>query len=76
MAEEKLNYHLGEKILFSNVEDIYKQLKEIDLTSAKSIDLDAEDLEELDLIGLQLLTAFVKKAKNLLRINRLKPKPF
>ena len=63
MSEENLNFHLGEKVMFNNITEVYDKLKAVDLSSAKSIALDSEDLEELDLIGLQMFSAFVKKAE-------------
>ena len=63
MSEETINFHLGEKIAFTNIADVYEKLKSIDFSKAKNVELDAEDLEELDLMGLQMLMAFIGKVQ-------------
>ncbi len=55
---------LDEKINMDNIDKLFLQFSDVDSKVVKQVIIDAEDVEDIDFVGLQTIVSFLKTMEN------------
>lgn len=64
-ANQEVTITLEESINLDNIDALHSLLIGVNPSNTKKVTIDADDLEDIDFIGMQLLVSFIKKMQSL-----------